>query len=282
MRVLLLIVAFLTGAACGLVGGAMFGNVGWRYPLRGDKFEAVKAGSPVADLAGLSTSELGGELMRRVGQRFVHREGDSLEHGAVFYDEPKAYGQWLCDTNRYRITAKIVFPQTIHDRYWYDDLEMTQSFGVWRRPSQPIPPGLTREAACAKFRDFERVFEQRGEGTASRAIYLLDHALDAARADRVKFQLSCTDSRAPFNGRRCDGLAALKAMDLRHVRLVSNSTAQEGARSTARSDQIELDIPATKDPDRAWIVIRSVQRYGEHSSDEGDVVSVEIGYYAIH
>jgi hypothetical protein len=215
--------------------------------------------------------------MRRIGQRFVHRqESDSLAYAAVFYDTPKAYGGWLCDTNRYSIAAKVADALTVYQRYWDDDLEVRQTFGVWRKPSQPIPPGLTREAACAKYRDFDNVFLERGDGTASRAIYLLDHALDAARTGRPKFEVSCTDS-----GRPCDGLAALKSMDLRHVRLVTNLSAEEGPSSRSRSDQIDLDIPTTKEPDGVWMVIRSVQRYGKHSNDEGDVVGVDIRYYAI-
>jgi hypothetical protein len=249
-------------------------------PWRG--FMTGEPQSSGADFAGLSTSELGGKLMRRVGERFVHhQDSDSHAYAAEFYDAPKAFGGWLCDTNQYRIAAKIVDTQTKYQRYWDDDLEMRQAFGVWRRPSQPVPPGLTREAACAKFRDFDSVFWQRGEGTASRAIYLLDHALDAARTGRVKFKVSCRDSRAFVDGRQCDGLASLKAMDLRHVRMVSNLSVQEGSSSTSRSDEIDFDIPATKEPDGVWMVIRSVQRYGQHSSDEGEVVGVDIGYYAI-
>jgi hypothetical protein len=231
---------------------------------------------------------MGGMLMQRIGERFVHYERGPLKYGAVFLGAPRPHGQWLCRLSRYDIAARIVNPSDPRPQNdWQDDVSITPTYGIWKRPTQVELPGYTREVACAAYQDVENVFtEDDANRTVSlelRAVYVLDAAIEAARRGTATFPVTCVDHRR--NGAACDGKAVLKAIELKQLRHVTNVSETTGRTDgTARSD--ELAFPVVGDsggdhPEVMLVVIDSFQHYGRHSAAEGAPTGVHIRYIAM-
>jgi hypothetical protein len=234
------------------------------------------------DLAHRPTRSLGRELMGRVGDRFVHdtrRPGSSLANGVGFFDQPKPYGSWLCRVNLYYVHPRIVAGKAARDKdFWDDDLEVRRLYGVWKRPTAPDDPKLDRDAACARYDDFDHLFSEDDLLAAERGVYLLDVASQAARTGKPPFALTCVDQRRKYAGEPCDGLPVLAAADLKKIRQVADTHERRDDEAAYRTDTIYMaqDGDIGGHPVTTAFVIQSVQRFGKNSVSEGDVVSVEV------
>ncbi|MBI1213864.1 MAG: hypothetical protein GC190_20575 [Alphaproteobacteria bacterium] len=232
-----------------------------------------------AQLASLSTKDLGRVLMGRVGARFI--QGRGPDDGAVFYDAPKPYSAWLCRANRYFIASKIVrgYEESAQE-FWDDDLQVKQMYGVWKRPTAPDDPTLARETACAKYHDFDHLIYESTALTAERAVYVMDVASQQARSGRVSFAIACKDERR-IPDKPCDAAAILRDFDLKRIYQVWMEKEIKDKDSYERVDQIFAEPPSdSKGCPGGWddlsFRVRDVQHIGKQSISEADVESIDV------
>jgi hypothetical protein len=244
-------------------------------------FPAVQLARGDAATEPLPTKELGAVLMRRVAEGFVHAGRSWHIGGLVFYDTPKPSGSWLCRVNAYVVPPKIVRGRQIRDNEFRDDnLTIEHLHGVWRAPTAAEDPKVTREAACAEYRDFNNLIWERTSGSARRGVYLMDAAANSARSGTTDFPVTCTH----FARKPCDGVALLRSLDLKKIRAVEAISEFKREQFSERSDAIEV---AVEQPSKAAsseflrFKITSRQTYGRHTMDEGEVKAVDVHWGAI-
>jgi hypothetical protein len=140
----------------------------------------------------LSDVDLARALMDRVAPTFVAswRDSSAIGTSVSFYTAPLPYGQNLCRLNIVSFPRKIVRGRMVRgDSTFEDDLTLTRAFGVWGENS---PAGLTRESACANYRDFKHLVG--GDGVAiDRVVSVMRKAIASVKAGRDDFKVSCGD-----------------------------------------------------------------------------------------
>lgn len=261
-------IVFGLGVVCGatLVAGAVL--------VVGLGSESPDEAKAVAALDGMSTSELGGELMRRVGATFVSdsRTQYPLASGPTFYDIPKPWGKWACRVDKYEFTADLVKGRPSRTPFLWDPMKVERRYGIWSKPTGPKPTPQQHLDACRAFRDFDHLLVEKTILSASRAYYVIDVVKDAIAADQIDFKLTCAGAKWP-----CDTARKLQDIDLRmlgHVKTTSDRWERELGYAL-RTDEITIAGP--KDERYNYVVtVDSKQVFGLHSVDEALVLAVDV------
>lgn len=263
----------LISLAIGMLFGAAAVSALWR-PLLLLTEQPADAVSE-ARLSGLSMQELGKVLMARVATRFVHQR--NWGSGVTFYDAPRAFGGFLCATRAYEIQDWIIQHRPRAKNEPWEDLTVDTLYGIWRRPTAPDDRHLTAEAACARYKDFDHLIQEDHRGNVDRAVYVMNAAFEQARSGKVSFAVACLDRRDQVPGKQCDGVAILKALDLKNIFQVRLESETADNASATRVDQIMVgggDTPHGQEV--TTFTVRDVQHYGKQSMFEADVLAIDI------
>lgn len=234
--------------------------------------------------------ELARTLMIRVAGDFVAFEGPEGANsggGAVFYDEPTAYGDGLCRIRRYRFPPSLVSSGDFKRGEWpFEKLIVEDVFSVWREPGTSDMSRLAGDAACASFRDFSQTMSGDDSFAIERAVNVLGRAIQAAKSGRTNFSVTCIDRRSdPEAPTRCDGWALLRVTNVRQIRYVANvagrvSDYDPDVRSKIYRDDIQIDSAAHGEgcgrSESLFYRLTTEQTFGEHSASGGEPRSIVI------
>jgi hypothetical protein len=203
---------------------------------------ATVAGAPksAVDMQKLSTSELGGLLMSRVGQRFIRdsRREYPVHAGVAFFDIPKPYLGSLCRVDRFEVSPNMVKDQRVRDNhYWDDNLKIERFYFAWKGLETPDGTAADREKGCAKHKDFENLLNEETPYSAGRAFELMNTATAQARINDIAFSLSCNG--AADNACR----ALLRSINLKALRHVETISQVEGYQEMVFTDVITVVRP---------------------------------------
>lgn len=204
--------------------------------------------------------------MAKVAEKFVAR-ADQNGPGAVFYDRPLPYGEWLCRVNAYRIHPTILTGEIkLKQDAWADPLLVERMYGIWTRPTAGRPKDGAREAACARYRDFTHLFSEEGLLVAERSAYLLDTLLTDARLERPRFKSDCL-ARDGLNLLPCDPIALLRSRSLKDLYQAKAISQQDMPGGTRYTDELTLEMPKRSGRHYAMLTITLVseQTFGKHS-----------------
>ncbi|HYC68451.1 hypothetical protein [Brevundimonas sp.] len=166
----------------------------------------------------LPTSVLARVLIAREARMIVADKRDShgLWDGASLYGRPDAASASLC---RVRVYSFDNYSR-MRDRESGVPAEVRDSYGIWADPADESNRAAgSQYAGCAAYRDFDHLIGGEAHEIIP-AIELAALARDAARKERVTFNLSCMSRRDDRKGAPCDGSAYLRSLDLKKIQWV--------------------------------------------------------------
>jgi hypothetical protein len=208
------------------------------------------------------------EIFARLGDTFVASK--PYPTGAMaLYTQPKPYAGWLCRVDRVTLPEWIVEgrPKT-ESEFFDDDIELDRLFGVWRSPSEGKEDD--RDAACAKFRDFDNLFHEDAKGGESRFIFLLDRLLRDLAAGKTRYPIECIDRRGSRAGKPCDAKAIASGLSIKRLGSGQTESERETADSFLRTDRLHFRIGDTHGhPVIVALLIDSEEKFG--TKGDGDI-----------
>lgn len=228
----------------------------------------------------MSTRRLGRVLLGRVADGFVadSRSQQPLKNGVAFYDQPTPAGQNLCYVRAHLVPARIVAGAK-PERDVLRQFEVATLYGVWTDPSKWPGGEMTdqndreRRAACASYSDFEHLIS--GDVAAvDRGVSLMDRARDQAVAGAIEFKLECVDRRRRYEGTTCDGVAFLRAIDLKKIRWVEAQSDDMGEGVETAVDRVSVMTGRHQGehPELLTYIIASRRPYGQAT----EILSVKV------
>lgn len=228
----------------------------------------------------MPTRELASRLLARVGRTFVAdtRYGDQPIYWVGFYEEPKPYGEVLCRVDQVNVPRKIIRGRYGNRQdFWDDDISITRMYAVWKIPGSKND--LTREDACARYRDFGRLIYGKNGDTVERAVNVISDAVNKARLGKVDFKLTCRDARERDHPKSCDGAALLAHLDPRDIFQVEQAETTKTERSERHVDIVyarQGKMLSCHRREQVRLDVVSTQVYGRHAISEGDLQDINI------
>lgn len=231
---------------------------------------------PVVETAAApATSSSRAEIFGRLADTFVASETYPTGN-MIFYAPPKAYGSWLCRVDKISIPEWIARgrPKSEGEK-WKDDIAVETYYAAWRSPAEGNDDD--REAACAKFRDFDTLFYADGIDGPGRYIFLLDRLLRDLAAGKTTYPVECVDRRGSRAGKPCDAKAVASGLSIRKLGSGQTESERETENSFRRIDRLHFRIGKAHDhPVILVLTIDSEQHFGRQSIDEGDIRSARL------
>jgi hypothetical protein len=212
------------------------------------------------------------EIFGRLADTFVASEtyptGDM-----IFYAPPKAYGSWLCRVDKITVPEWIAHGRPKNEgEKWKDDIEVERYYAAWRSPAEGTDDN--REAACAKFRDFDSLFSADGTDGPGRYIFLLDRLLRDLAMGKTSYPVECLDRRESRTGKPCDAKVVASGLSIKRLSGGQTESERETENSSLRTDQLHFRVgDAHGHPVVFTLRIDSEQHFGRQSMDEGDIRS---------
>jgi len=155
------------------------------------------------------------------------------------------------------------------------DVAVETYYAAWRSPAEGNDDD--REAACAKFRDFDTLFYADGIDGPGRYIFLLDRLLRDLAAGKTTYPVECVDRRGSRAGKPCDAKAVASGLSIRKLGSGQTESERETENSFRRIDRLHFRIGKAHDhPVILVLTIDSEQHFGRQSMDEGDIRSARL------
>lgn len=266
-RPFVMLATILSCVACGDAGGSV------------DPAEATPANAE-RQIATINSSDH--ELFARLARTFAASQ--MLSDGSkIYFTVPKPYGSWLCRVDRVHLPPWIVSGRSkTKGEFFKDDLEVTRQYAAWRSPQEESK--TDRDKACREFQNFDQAFYADENGDPSRYIFLLDNLLNNLTYKQFRYNINCIDSRHERSDRKisCDPKELLKDVSIYVGFNGSTASATEVDGGKIHRDTIMFDRGyEDRHPVLLSIQFESFQTYGEQSSSEANITSVQIRMEAL-
>lgn len=184
---------------------------------------------PTPVLARVLIGAAGSDVVADSRQRFPFRDG------VTFYSRPRPAGRGICRVHIYSVPGDVTSGGRAGSSP--SALETQTLFGVGGDPS--ASDGLD----CQNYRDFDHLIQSESDEIVDAGLSLIDDAHDEAASNQTSFDIRCVSQRAPPGDRACDGIAYLRALDLKKIgsiRLIDDDL-------NARSAPLRFQIWITDD-----------------------------------
>lgn len=222
------------------------------------------------------------ELFARLANTFAASQ-ILADGGIIYFTVPKPYGSWLCRVDRVHLPPWIVSGRSkTKGEFFKDDLEVIRQYAAWRSPQEKSKKD--RDQACREFQDFDKTFYVDENGDPSRYIFLIDQLLTDLTHNKSKYTLNCIDSRHTILNRKiaCNPKELLKGISIYVGFSGSTASATEVDGGKIHRDTISFDRGYEGGhPVLLSIQFESFQTYGEQSSSEANITSVQIRMEAL-